>query len=236
MKLLSLLIFCSLFFSTSFAETKKPIFITIVYNEFPPFEYTIDGNATGITINRVKKIAKNVGVVVEFVPAPWSRALKMAKQGEADGILSLYKTNEREEFLYYPSKYIIKTRDVAISLASNKKINLTKMDDLKKYSIGVIKDNSHGAEFDNLILTKDFSSTSDIKLVEKLLQKRFDVGIFSLKSFLHFVTHSDYDITKFKIHPLTITEGKLNVAFSRKSKKGKKVATLFSEYLDAERK
>ena len=73
----------------------------IAVDDWFPYSFQKGGRPAGTDIDLLNAVGKSIGVVFDFDVVPWSRAIQMVKAGEADGIISLYDTPERREFLTY---------------------------------------------------------------------------------------------------------------------------------------
>jgi polar amino acid transport system substrate-binding protein len=78
--------------------------ITLAEDPWPPYiEGEVDQPASGGTLLTLyKEVFKQIkGVEVNYQLMPWKRALIEVEQGKVDGIMALYKTPERLEFLEF---------------------------------------------------------------------------------------------------------------------------------------
>ncbi len=188
---------------------------TLVFNNYPPFEYITPEGPTGLSVVKIKRIFAKLGHTVKFQHVPWSRALKMSKSHEVDGIFSLFKTKERQAFFVYPDFPLFQSRDLLISKALMG-VKVRSFEDLKKYKIGVVKDNSHGALFDNLKLNKDFSVSTEIPLIRKLAAGRLDLIVCTEQVFYHYLKQLKMKPEQFEIQPLVVNSEDLYFALSKK--------------------
>ena len=76
--------------------------------DWPPYEFTdpVTKKVLGSSVNIIKKIADKLNLDLETSSLPWERCLQMNQQGEIDGIFSVSKTPEREQYLVYPQNNI----------------------------------------------------------------------------------------------------------------------------------
>lgn len=85
--------------SFSFAE----MHLSFCYDPYPP--YTIEKNKKpigGLKVQLLQAIVNKIdGVDAEVKLCPWKRCQKMAKTGVVDGILPLFKNDEREQYLLF---------------------------------------------------------------------------------------------------------------------------------------
>ena len=88
-----------------------------VHNEtnWPPYNFNVDGEPTGFSIDYMRLLAKQVGLQVEFVSGPdWNEFLDMMRSGDLDVMLNIVDTPERREFLLFTSPYSITSPVLAI--------------------------------------------------------------------------------------------------------------------------
>lgn len=205
--------------------------LLFVYNEYPPFEYETEKGHTGISVEKIRIAAEGANIPLKFSQYPWSRALIMIQNRQADAIFSLFRTKEREKYLDYVLIPLSKVQDVIVSLSSSK-FHIKTFDDLKNHKIGIIQDNSHGEIFDNLQgLNKDFSVSKDIFLIRKLIAKRLDIIVITKDVFHYLIKSHNFERSNFKIHPLIVNQEDLYLAFAKKGEQSQTLAVLFAEKL-----
>ena len=83
----------------------------------------------------------------EFYLYPWKRCLSMVMDGQADAIFPPFLTEERTEFLHFPSEPVSMTRNV-IFAPMESEIKIDQLDDLKNLIVGINKSYSYGPKFD----------------------------------------------------------------------------------------
>jgi len=79
-----------------------------VHNEtnWPPFNFSLDGEARGYSIDFMNLIAEKTGLTIEYVTGPsWNEFLGMMKDGSLDVMLNIVKTPERQQYLLYTPPY-----------------------------------------------------------------------------------------------------------------------------------
>ena len=99
------LLFISLFLSLlmpcfSFAQSPYPREITICYGPWKPYEYMENNQTKGVNVELVEAAANSLGIRINWVAYPWTRCVASAKSGIVDGLMSLYRSGERESFLF----------------------------------------------------------------------------------------------------------------------------------------
>lgn len=161
--------------SPAWAQDSKTI--RLVAFDYPPF-YQMRGNALeGIAVDLGQQLFDRLGIRPEFSGFPLKRALDMLRNGEADAIIILIKTPEREEFLHF-TEPVLTVRGLIWAAANRKKeaVHFDKLEDLKKYRIGVTRGYSYGPEFDALLTTMNVDvANRDYLNYLKLIEGRIDI-------------------------------------------------------------
>lgn len=128
-----------------------------VHNEldWPPFNYNVNGKATGYSIDYMNLLASKVGLSVDYISGySWNDFLQMIKEDKIDVMLNIAKTENREKYLIFTSPYT-KTFD---SVFVKKEQNLFhSLDDLNGKTLAVVK-----GFYEEELLTKYYPN---IKLV-----------------------------------------------------------------------
>lgn len=175
------------------AGAEQYYFVTF---DFPPYEYaTADLKAEGGIVEVVKKVMHNLGHQVSIQPFPWTRALKMVRNGEAHAIFTAYKSPEREVFLDYSrevlfpqSVYFFKKRTGKASFDGD-------FSALSSKRIGVVSTISYGQVFEihKPVLQLDRASNAE-QSFNKLMKNRVDLVV------------SDLHVAEYTLAQLGITE------------------------------
>ena len=155
-----------------------------------PTAYVDNGKQSGILVDVINEVFHRAGYSVEIAIMPWARCLAEVKAGKIDGIFSVYRTRERQEFLTYADEVLI-TQVQAFFIRKDSTISfdgdLGKLSDLR---IGIINETSYGPRLDAALRKGVFknvdaadSASSNIK---KLLYGRVDI----IPSYRHVVLDS----------------------------------------------
>ena len=136
--------------SLSAAQTLK-----LVTLEYPPYEYTENGEVKGMAVDIVKLIFKEMNQPISIEVLPWSKAIKYIEDGERDAIFTAFKNPKRELFADYSANLMPQIVSLFVKkgsmIAYDGDLSL-----LSKYSIGVIKKVSYGKVLDTAIANKVF--------------------------------------------------------------------------------
>lgn len=94
-----LLIMSSLLSAPADAETN----LTFCYDPYPPYTLGTEGEPSGgLKVNLLQAVVDRIdGLTADVVLLPWKRCQAEAKNGSVDGILPLFKNDERETYLTF---------------------------------------------------------------------------------------------------------------------------------------
>ena len=149
--------------------------LTVVFEEWPPYQYTQDGKVIGIDTEVLEEAFRRMGVTPKFRSLPWTRALNEVKEGDADAIFSMGYPEQRP-FLFFPKTPISDQRSVLFA-RKDSPVQVSDIHDLEGKSVGVVKSNIYGDLFDkNEKILRDESSSQEMEF-DKLLAGRYDVLI-----------------------------------------------------------
>lgn len=200
----------------------------IVTEEYPPYEFQKDGKVTGIDVEILQEAAKVTGDQLEFRFLPWKRAQKEVKEGKADGIISLFKTQEREEFLHFPTTSLSSEKNV---IFTNDKFSgsIKTMKDLNGQKVGTMNEYSYGTEFDsNNDIIKEPNVSQDV-LLKKLAKNRYYFVINN--ELVTWFMVEKLKLDNIKVTQLIVSEDPLWLGISKASPKGKKMLENFNKGL-----
>ena len=128
---------------------------------------------SGIAHDIVADALISAGYDLEYSVKPWTRVLKETKSGQSDIIISLWKTEERQEYLLYTEPYM-HNEMVFVSL-SETKFEYESLDSLKGMKIAMINDYAYA---NNLRKYKNMTIVNTLDLPNSfryLLAKKADV-------------------------------------------------------------
>ena len=118
-----------------------------VSGQIPPYSIgTEDKLHAGIAIDIIQAVFEDMGHTVEIEVYPWPRALKNAKLGLYDGIFSVFKTPEREEFLTYPKEPLV-SMDLGFYAGKNALYQNITLDNAFEHSIVTVRRASMGEKY-----------------------------------------------------------------------------------------
>ena len=163
-------------------ETEQRLLVVRPEGSWPPWEITVEGSEpTGIHIDLVKEVAKSLNLSVIIKTYPWKRAIQMLKDGDADAITYMSKTDEREQFGYFFEGNVLSSSPIGFFILKKNQNDIHFSGDIKSlqpYTIGSCRGFSYDEAFDKAtFLTKDDGASDEKFLLKKLIGERFKIAI-----------------------------------------------------------
>lgn len=120
--------------------------LTLLTESYPPFNMSIDdrnfargdgvdGMSTDIVREMMKRVDMEYSLTLRF---PWSRVYNLALNKTNFGVFSTARSAEREELFKWVGPIV--ENDYVVFSLPGKNIRIKSIDDLKKYRVGVYKD------------------------------------------------------------------------------------------------
>ena len=148
-------------------------------SDYQPYEYLEEDNktVTGITPELINEAALMLGIKITYKSYPWARAVANARTGKVDGIMQIFKTQERIKFLYFPDTEI-GFEETAFFTHKQSEVKYSgNIQDLQPYTIGSIRGFSYGSAFDSADYLKRQLAVNMLMLLKQFEANRFRVGI-----------------------------------------------------------
>lgn len=162
------------------AEFPRDLLIVRPEGSWPPWEMITDGELEGIHINLVREAAGKLNIPVTIKTYPWKRAIQMLKQGKADAITYMSRTDEREQFGYFFDGNILSQAPIGLFMLKEYESSIHfsgNLKSLQSYTIGTCLGYAYQDEFDKADwLTKDDGAPDEKILLQKLIAKRFQIA------------------------------------------------------------
>ena len=113
--------------------------ITVVTEEYPPYNYTENEKVTGAGTEIVRLMLERAGIEYSLTSYPWARAYKMAQQSPNVMIYSIGRNGSRENAFKWVG--IIAPYDVYLyKLKERTDVKVETLDDARQYIVGVVND------------------------------------------------------------------------------------------------
>lgn len=155
--------------NTSFAFGQDIVALT---EDWPPFNFSKNGQITGYSSEIVKEISSNLDTKISISLVPWSRAYHTVMNTENHILFSAYRTPEREKLFKWVGP-IMELETVLWGL-KQKQFPIRNLDDAKKYKIVVQKDSAYEKALKDQGFT-DILATPSATDIEMVLQNRGDL-------------------------------------------------------------
>jgi len=224
--------------ATAFSDT-----ILLKSDTWCPYNCALDAKLPGYTIEVAKKIFEKAGHKLKYEIVPWSRALKLVKEGDITAIVGVTK-NEAPELIFPEQEFGIsvihffKRKGFAWTFAGT--------ESLKTVRVGIMDDYEYGSELDEYF--ENNKNTKKVQIIKakeplvlnirKLLRKRIDVIPEDKAAFINTANSMRVwdKIEDAGIDPISSKEGldesKLYIAFSPKNPKSKEYAKLITDGIE----
>ncbi|MBU2712829.1 substrate-binding periplasmic protein [Zooshikella harenae] len=184
--------------------------------EWPPYSgANLKGN--GFSPQLIKKIFSKNKDEVQILILPWARALKGTIEGDYDGLLDVWYSEERAQELNFSDPYMYNR--IKFIKRTNSDITYNKFSDLKSYRIGIVRDYAYNKEFD---ASKEIAKISERTFAinfYKLLHHRIDLTLEDELVARHEIKKISPLLLKEVVFlPKVLSENKLHVAFSKENR------------------
>jgi polar amino acid transport system substrate-binding protein len=196
----------------------------------PPYAYQEDGKVVGMDTDVLIRFCESKGISPQFRALPWKRSLAEAQDGRVHGIFSLFRSDERDQFLYYPETPINSVRTVVIGRKADN-LTINSLEDLRGLRVGVLHAYKYGPEFDDMTGLNKIFCRDKRELITLLDRERVDVTMDAADVFNFKVREYGFNRAKFEILHQVRTNP-IFVAFSKAGlgERGQELATEFSAF------
>jgi len=141
----------------------------------PPMVDFVDGHFVGENIEVAKLLAKKLDKDIYFIRCPIARCLSMIEKGHADMILSLRKTQARQQYMtYLTPPFKVQHFPLRFYVLKERKLEISKFEDLNALSVGVVRGAAYFDRFDQDKSINKVEVTGHRQLIQMLLKSRID--------------------------------------------------------------
>ena len=189
--------------------------LSVVSENFPPYNYSQNGEAKGISAAVVVAVMEEIGTTAPIQFLPWARSYQMAQEDRNTLIFSIARIPEREGLFHWIGE-IAPYRTSFYKLKSKSEVSVNSLRDARKYVTGVsIEDVIYtylkGKGFNHLDI-----AGRDILSIRKLASGRLDLVAFDEASFAYRVFSERLNPSDFeRVLRLDELTGALYMAFSK---------------------
>ena len=156
--------------TTSIADTS----LTLLTEEYPPYNYTENGEIVGSATELVQEAMAAAGVSYTIESLPWARAFSTAQKQPETCVFTTNITDKRRPLFKWISP-LLANQMVLVARADNP-VSISSLEDARSYSIGTYKDDV--AETHMKDAGMNIVSTSKEELnIKKLKAGRIDLWV-----------------------------------------------------------
>ncbi|MCY1270468.1 Bacterial extracellular solute-binding protein, family 3 [compost metagenome] len=110
--------------------------LRIVSEPWAPYVYEEEGKLRGLDYEASSVVLKRLGIDVQWNLMPWKRCLTALESGQADGVLDIFRTPEREAWMAFPGEPLSDVQFV-LFYARQRPYPFRRMADLQGLKVGV---------------------------------------------------------------------------------------------------
>ena len=151
---------------------------------YPPNEMGTDPQVTGIHIDLVNQVAQTLQLKVKWESVPWTRAVNMIKDGEADAITYIGKTPEREQFVHFVEGNEVSIAENGFVILKENASRLTYTGDYKQLKVlepvVVLRGYTYGGTFDQTTEIQKYPVKELDQVLNMLKSKKYSIGIVNV--------------------------------------------------------
>ncbi len=136
--------------------------LEIATEEFPPFNYTVDGEITGLNTKVIKEMFRRAEIDYEITSYPWSRAYNLVLDKPNTAIYTMSRRANREDLFRWVGP-IITSQSYLYKLAGNESVKVKTLEDAKRYRIAVVRDDVRYS----YLIDNGFESGSNLTVLRK---------------------------------------------------------------------
>ena len=168
--------------------------ITVVTEEYPPYNFTEDGKLTGLCTDVVQAVLQHLKIEGRFQVLPWARAYESAQAQENVLIYSITRTPEREKLFKWMGP--LASIEWYLFGRPDRHLQLDTLDDARKLQVGTVNADV-GEQFlqgRGFALGKQLQSSNRHETnYEKLRAGRLDLWIMNESSASHIARRAGDD-------------------------------------------
>ena len=155
--------------------------LTLLTEEYPPYNFTKDGVITGAAVEQAELIMKALGTPYALEILPWARALSLAESQPWTCVFTTGHDEERDKRFKWVEPLLV-DRMVMLRKKSSG-INPATIEEAKRFTIGTQRGDFSGTFLQKHAFPKIDLATDMETTVKKLLAGRIDLMMTSEKTF-----------------------------------------------------
>lgn len=234
MKWLYSILLISWYCLRSFAVSYElPSHLNIARQEnYPPYIYQENGDLVGVCIDLANAAFSTLGITVTYTEYPFVRMLKKAEWGQVDGVMMVFRTKEREDYLFYPEENLFYEHNSFFTKQTTVVNYFGQLESLAPYPIGVVLGFSYGEAFDQASFIKREQASNHELLLRQLRGGRFKVGLGNKYVVQFYADKIGFNDGITFLEPNVFDQEPLYLAFSKSKPEYEQLAIQFSLALE----
>ncbi|MBA1193998.1 transporter substrate-binding domain-containing protein [Pseudomonas entomophila] len=148
--------------------------LRIVSDDWAPYVHLQAGQPAGVHQRLAAEVFRRLGIEVDWQFMPWRRCLAMVEQGQADGVLDVLHTPERERYLVYAPEPLSQVEFVLFQ-SRTRPHPVHHLEDLAGLLIGTSPDYDYGPAFNTSTLFRRETAQTHEANFGKLVRGRIDM-------------------------------------------------------------
>lgn len=109
--------------------------LTFTTQDFPPFNYDINGKVSGPAAEIVRRVCAELDVTCGFRLLPWTRAQQEVRSGKANGIFVVGWNTKRAKWLHFTPPVV--DTEYGFFVATDNALSYSTLADVSGYRVGV---------------------------------------------------------------------------------------------------
>lgn len=150
--------------------------LRVVAEPWAPYEYLENGVPQGLDYEITSIVFERLGIQLRWEFLPWKRCVQMLDQGQADVIVELFKTTDRQANLIFPDEPLVDAEFV-LYYARARPHPVEKLEDLAGLTVGTSPGYLYNPEFLNSPLFNRETAPTHEANFGKLIRDRIDLLI-----------------------------------------------------------
>ncbi len=148
--------------------------ITVVTEEYPPYNYIENGKITGCSTEIVHEVMKRSGIDYTIKSYPWARTYNLAQNSPNTLIYSIGRNEKREKLFQWVG--VVAPYEIFLFKAKARKdIEISSLEDAQKYKIGAVRDDVRAQYLEKNGINNADLVPNDTQNIKKLLAGRIDL-------------------------------------------------------------
>lgn len=199
--------------------------LSVGWEPYRPFSYQDqDGTATGVDLELMKLLGREIGCTVTFKQLPWTRHLLELEAGLVDVATSVRKNPEREGYGWFSDPYRENRVAIYVRRGEAGRYTLDSLAAIAKtgFKLGIVDGYYYGAEFEALLKDPAFarqveSTVDNATNIRKLIYGRLDGVLAEDLDVLQAEARALGLYERLESYPLAIPGSQFHLLFSKKS-------------------